>query len=167
MRTQLVYLAGPMSGLTMEECSKWRNEVKERLEAIIQKDGTPLYQCLSPCRGKEYLRGKGPLAKVDTEGLGWGETIVQRDRYDVMRSDVVIFNYLDAHKAGKSSIGTDYEQAWANIASMSMAKPIFSLVILDTSGDNPCDHEFVRRTASLVVPSVDAAVEFLEHVLNA
>lgn len=166
MRTQLVYLAGPMSDLTMEECSIWRDEVKERLEAIIQKDGTPLYQCLSPCRGKDYLKGKGPLAKVDTEGLGWGETIVQRDRYDVMRSDVVLFNYLDAHKAGKSSIGTDYEQAWAHIMSMS-SKPIFSLVILDLESGNPCDHEFVRRTASLVVPDVEAAICYLEHVLNA
>ncbi len=166
MRTQLVYLAGPMSGLTMDECSLWRDEVKEQLEEIIQRDGTPLYHCLSPCRGKAYLKGKGPLAKIDTEGLGWGETIVERDRYDVMRSDVVLFNYLDAHKAGKSSIGTDFEQAWAHLMSMS-TKPIFSLVVLDIENGNPCDHEFVRRTASLVVPDIEAATCFLKHVLNA
>jgi hypothetical protein len=154
-----IYLGGVMSGLSIEECSEWRNQTKERLESLRDNNGNQVYKCLSPCRGKDFLKGKGILARVDKNNDGWGNTILQRDKYDVLRSDIIIFNYLDSNKTGNVSIGTVMEQAWASLNN------IFSIVVIDDN--NIHQHEFLRRTASLIVPTLEDAVSYLENVLNA
>jgi hypothetical protein len=146
-----------MSGLTFEECRGWRLQAKEVLEAGGK------FKTLDPCRGKEYLSGL-MLKKMDEDGQGWGDVIVPRDKYDVTRSDVILFNFLDAPKVKERggegvSIGTIFELAWAREYGK------FSLVVMQPG--NPNDHEFVRKHSSLIVPDLGEAYAYLLDVLNA
>ena len=48
-----IYLAGPISGLTFEGAQDWRTYFSNKIN--------PEIQCLSPLRGKDYLKMRGPL----------------------------------------------------------------------------------------------------------
>ncbi|WLB14772.1 nucleoside 2-deoxyribosyltransferase (plasmid) [Bradyrhizobium elkanii] len=81
-----VYLCGPINGCTDEECKDWREEMKRHFPDAID-----------PMR-RDY-RGK--------EAESYRE-IVELDKIDVERSDVVLVNY------DKPSVGTSMEvyHAW-------------------------------------------------------
>jgi len=154
MRTEFVYLAGPMSGLTYEDALAWRVEATEALRRISASASSVHYHTLDPCRGKEYLTGS-VLAGVDTKDQGWGDIIVPRDKYDVLRSAIVLVNLLPGEKVGKVSIGTMFEIAWAADHGR------YTIVVM-RHGDPVHDHEFVRKNASIVVPNLDAAYECIK-----
>lgn len=137
-----LYLAGPMTGLTLEESAEWRIAAADRLE--------PLYECFSPLRGKSYL--KGQTHKSDgPERAGGDKGIFRRDRWDVRTSDVVLANFVGSTSI---SIGTLFEIAWAN------ALEKFVIVVMEPT--NLHQHAFVRQAASIVVSNMDEAVAFLE-----
>ena len=81
-----VYLCGPINGCTDEECKDWREAMKVRFP-----------QAIDPMR-RDY-RGK--------EAESYRE-IVELDKIDVERADVVLVNY------DKPSVGTSMEvyHAW-------------------------------------------------------
>jgi hypothetical protein len=59
-----VYLAGPITGLTYEGATEWRNVAAEKLDS-------DKIETLSPLRGKNYLLGRGlglPGGHVHREG---------------------------------------------------------------------------------------------------
>lgn len=108
-----VYLAGPITGLTFEGCTDWR-------EFAIRQLADGGIKGLSPMRGKDYLKGLGELpalknAKEDYEYAKYGclassRGIMTRDHFDTTRCDVVLVNFLGAKIV---SIGTVMECAWA------------------------------------------------------
>lgn len=149
MKRQTIYLAGPISGLGYNEVTDWRDAVKARLDG-------PLYHCLSPMRGKEALREiKDFQAAAENKHAIWVHELYERDRYDVMRSDILFVNLLDAKKV---SIGTMFEIAWGYQTGK------FILTIME---DGNCHHHgFVHMASSIIVPTVDRACQYLLRVLN-
>ena len=152
--TQLVYLVGPITGCSYDECTDWRGQVKEDLEA------TGIYHCLTPMRGKEHLHGRKDLPGHIPEHIRkpgcTGHDILSRDFYDCTRADVVFCNLVGATI---TSIGSCFEMAWA------FAEPS-SYSVICVEEDNPHWHDFPLEAAGIVFPSVGEGVEYLVEVLN-
>lgn len=155
IRQQLVYLVGPITGLSYEGCTEWRDAVKEDLEA------TGIYHCLTPMRGKKHLVGHDNLPanvpeRIRRPGCN-GHDILARDYYDCMRSDVIFCNLIGADMA---SIGSCFELAW------SWGNPkSFSVVIMEP--DNPHAHIFPIQAGSVIFPTIEEGVRYMKEVLNA
>ena len=80
-----VYLCGPINGCTDEECTNWRQEMKEHYPSAID----PM---------KRDYRGK--------EAESYRE-IVDLDKRDVRNADIILVNYV------KPSVGTSMEVLFA------------------------------------------------------
>lgn len=141
-----VYLAGPITGLTLDQADDWRISAEEKLRA---RGMTPL----SPLRAEKFLKDYGVL---ETSYLGatpmvTDRGIMTRDHWDVSRCDAVLFNLLGASRV---SIGTMFELAWA----YAYRKPV---VVIMEPEDNPHEHSMVREATDYRVESLDVAIEQL------
>ncbi len=144
-----VYLAGPISGLTYNECNSWREYAIKELEkyGIIG---------VSPLRCKAYLNDGGIISKSDENPLSCDRGIFTRDRWDVMQNcDVLLANLLDAKEV---STGTMFEYAWAD----SIRNPI--ITIMESQG-NVHEHTFVREATGFRVKTLEEAVKIAEAIL--
>jgi hypothetical protein len=156
---QVVYLAGPMSGLPFEVCRAWRDTATAVLQSLRDpRTKEPLYHVLNPLRGHETFVGKVFSAEGGFDDDSAAKVDIRRDRYDVLRSHIVLANLEDAERIGKVSIGTLYEIVWAHEAEK------FIIVVMGKS--NPHCHSFVRDSASLLVPDLDTALRYMSSVLN-
>jgi nucleoside 2-deoxyribosyltransferase len=150
------YLAGPITGLSYHGCTEWRDGAKR----VLEESG--YYKAYSPMRGKEFLKRKRKLKahpqdnihEGDRLGVSSDQAIYRRDKRDVERADVVLFHLGGAETV---SIGTMFELAWAELLGK------FCLVVMENKG-NCHDHAFVTQAASLVVPTLEDAVEYLLEV---
>jgi hypothetical protein len=158
---QKIYCAGPMGHLTAEAASGWRDEATAFLEALRDPiSGKRAYYVLNPLRGRSFLTGMQESKEfpvVDVHGDGWGREVVRRDLYDVLRADVVLFNF-EVEGVKSVSIGSMFELAWAREHTK------FALVVMKDG--NLHDHCFVRDAASFIVPTLSDALEYLATVLN-
>ena len=141
-----VYLAGPMTGLTLEEAEKWRRFAASRLVSD--------YTCFSPLRGKNFLRTRGEMLPDGPAEAYGDQGIFRRDRWDVRRCGVVLA-YLAGAK--QVSIGTVMELAWA------WALGKYVIVVMEKG--NPHDHAFVRQAASVVFGTLTEAVQYMNQTL--
>ena len=140
-----VYLAGPIAGKSWEEATGWRNWFGSKFDNI---------EFLSPLRGKEYLEKETSIqGSYEGKVLSSARGLTTRDRWDCVRADVVIVNFLGAEKV---SIGTVMEIAWADLG----RKPI----ILIMSEDSIHNHPMIRESVGYVVSSLDEAAYVLEHL---
>lgn len=153
MRTDfLVYLAGPITGLSYDGAEDWRRFAKVRLASSGIK-------AVSPLRAKEYLRAvPGALTGTGEEyqHLGVLSTprgVMTRDRYDATRCDALLVNLIGADRV---SIGTVMEIAWADLC----RTPI--VVAIEPRG-NPHEHMMIAEAIGFRVPSIDEAL----HVVRA
>lgn len=89
MNNAMVYLCGPIDGRTDDECNNWRSSVKR----IIGAD-----RCLDPMR-RDGRKRKGEA--------GAAAEIVEADKLDIMRADVVLVYYY------QPSVGTSMEILFA------------------------------------------------------
>lgn len=142
----LVYLCGPITGLDYNAATDWRNKFKNNLVEGIKT--------LSPMRGKDYLLKEKYLA-----ALGYNETVMStargittRDRFDTIRADMIVANFLGAKKA---SIGSMIELGWAD------ANRVPVIVIMEKEG-NVHDHAMVNEIAGFRVETVEEAA----HIVN-
>jgi nucleoside 2-deoxyribosyltransferase len=116
----------------------------------------------SPLRAKAYLKEYGKLEQsYQTKDqplscLSSDRGITHRDRFDVMTSDAVLFNFLGAERV---SIGTCIEVGWAD----AYRKPC---VIVMEPKDNLHDYPMIREIAGWRVPTLDDSVEILDRILN-
>lgn len=154
---ELVYLVGPITGCSYDECTDWRKSVKEDLE------DTGLYKCLTPMRGKQHLQGHTSLPGTIPAHIAkpscTESDIMARDFYDCNRADVLFCNLLGADTA---SIGSCFEMAWG-YANRAMQ---YVVLILDVNNGNPHDHIFPLAAASIIFPTVEEGVTYLKEVLN-
>lgn len=159
-----VYLAGPITGLSFEGATDWRDEVTDLL--------LPNIVGVSPMRGKDYLRGYSSIggSPEDFNAMGQAmstpKAIVTRDRNDVETCDAVIMNLLDATKI---SIGTMIEVGWAD----AYRKPL--ILVIEPEGKqhaggmgvpdtvNPHWHGMVTEIAGYSVTTLEEAA----HVAQA
>ena len=131
---KLVYLCGPISGVDLDSARRWRAE--------FTADLLPGIETLSPMRG-----GTWPdiSAKVITD----------RDRFDTMRSDMIVANFQDATSV---SIGSMIELGWADAKRI----PIVSIM-----GPDSChQHEMVMQIVTWVCHGVHEAADVVNTTLT-
>ena len=150
-----VYLAGPISGLTYDQGQDWRALIASQL----QEKGILGY---SPLRAKAYLKQYGVLEQSyqtkeqPLSCLSSDRGITHRDRWDVMTSDAVLFNFLGAERV---SIGTCIEIGWAD----AFRKPM--VIVMEPTG-NLHDYPMIREVAGWRVPTLEDGVTILDRILN-
>lgn len=148
MNEYLVYLAGPITGVTFEKCTDWREYAKSQFPTNIHG--------LSPMRGKDYISHNGPI-KHDYEGypLSSGKGITARDTFDVSRSDLILVNLLEAKNV---SIGTVLEIGMAHILNKQI------IVVMEKEG-NPHEHAMIKDMAQYLVFNLDEAIKLTSLIL--
>ncbi len=145
-----LYLAGPITSLTYEECTAWRD--------VVSRELTPCgIECYSPLRFKEFLAGKGELLAMGhpTKALSTPRGIMTRDHNDVYTCDAMLVNLLGARIP---SIGTIAEVAW----SFAYKKPC--VVVMEPEG-NPHQHVFITEAAGYIVPTLEEAIHIAKSIL--
>lgn len=153
MTQKLVYLAGPITGLTFKGCTDWREAaIKDLAEAGIKG--------VSPMRCKDYLEHVGEISGHGREyfrmhQLSTPKGIVTRDSFDVHRADVLLINLWDAKIV---SIGTMFEIAWAYWNKT----PIVAVM-----REKGCvhDHMFVHTCISYRHESMEDAIATVKAIL--
>lgn len=156
---QVVYLAGPMSGLPFDKARQWRDEATEFLQRLRDpRTKEPLYHILNPLRGHMDYKGKvfEPAGGFDDDSAA--KVDIRRDRYDVLRSHIILANLTDAVEISKVSVGTVFEIDWA------WEHGKFVIVIM--SRGNPHWHSFIRDAASIILPDLKQALSYMADVLN-
>ena len=149
MSKPLVYLAGPITGLSYGDATDWREKVASKLAAAGIKG-------LSPMRAKDYLKDVKEFT-MDGEAyravniLSSNRGIVTRDRWDATRADAILVNFLGATRV---SIGTVMEIAWGDLARV----PV--VCAMEPAG-NPHDHGMICETI-VRVPTLEEAVFILK-----
>lgn len=148
MKEFLLYCAGPITGVSYGVSTDWREYVASKLPSHIQ--------AVSPMRGKKYLANKKSIKDSYEEyPLSCQKGITCRDRMDVMRSDMILVNFLGATNV---SIGSVMEIAWAD----AWRKPI--VVVMEK--DNLHSHAMIREVSGFIVPSLDEAIVVATAVLS-
>ena len=149
----LVYLAGPITSCSFDECVDWREQFIEQLPPEIIG--------LSPMRGKTYLEGSDEIASSYEESvnplkqvMSCARGIITRDFNDCKRADALVANFVGAKKV---SIGTVMEIAWAK----SFEVPV--ILIIDEN--NVHDHPMIMECAGFKVRTVSMAVDVLKMLL--
>ena len=148
----LVYLAGPISICSYKEATEWREYVISNLPDNIRG--------LDPMRGKTYLAGEVNIdpklqSNIYTESPETrAKGVLTRDRFDVMRSDLIFVNLLGAKRA---SIGTVMEIAWANIWMIP--------VIVVMEEDNIHQHGMLTEAVGFIVDNLDDGIQLIRDIL--
>lgn len=147
------YLVGPIRGLTYADATDWRDFAIQQL--------TPMgYHCYSPMRGKAYLKDKGPLLGDNNTGafeqfpMSSAKGIFRRDILDVTRSDVTLANLVGAEAVSIGSVmeimrAYDHEK--------------YVLTVMEEG--NIHNHPFVVEASSLVVPTLEYALEVMQVLI--
>ena len=147
MENMLVYLCGPISGTTYDECVDWRDEICNRF-----KTSECGIEGITPMRGKSFLKKEKTIKDAyDDNSHCDKHAIFLRDKFDCLRSDIVLANFLGAKNA---SIGSMFELAWAYQAGK------FIVVVLEEK-NNPHIHAFVRESAAQIFHDLDEAVDYI------
>lgn len=144
-----IYLAGPISGCQFGECTDWRKEFSSMMPDSIQ--------CISPMRGKEFLRAQGTIEGdyPDLGPLATSRGIMTRDFFDCTRCDIVLVNFLQS--GDRVSIGTCMEIAWAYMG----RKPL----ILVSKPDNIHNHPMISEATGFRVETLREAANICKTVL--
>ena len=152
-----VYLAGPITGLSYNGATDWRDIAERELESAG-------IRAISPMRGKKYLAHINSLPCIDEElnkmvldlsVLSSGKGITTRDRFDATNCDVLLVNLLGAKIV---SIGTVMEIAWADLK----RTPI--VCAIEPSG-NVHEHAMVMDVIGFRVPSLEEAIRITKAIL--
>jgi hypothetical protein len=139
-----VYLFGPITGLSFGGAQDWRTWMQTQLVGYG-------IDAVSPLRGKEYLARLKSISGHGREYLDLGvlstpAAVLARDKFDVLRADMLVGNFLGADRV---SIGSMFEQAWAHLHH----KPV--AVAVEPEG-NPHDHMFFNQTVGIRVETLEA-----------
>ena len=144
-----VYLAGPITGLSFEGCTDWR-------EYAIKDLSTAGITGLSPMRAKDYLQSESIVGDAyENTVLSSSRGIITRDRWDTTRCDVILVNFLGAERV---SIGTIMELAWADLAR------IPSIVVMEPK-QNEHEHSMVREATGFRVETLEEGLNVAKAIL--
>ena len=144
-----VYLSGPMAGLTYEEGTSWRSYVTDKLQDVAN--------CLSPYRGKEYLKGQVILNQEYPQVMSTPKAITIRDHWDTVNADVVLVNLAEYRNF---SIGTVMEIAWSYHARI----PVVALIPQESEYSK---HPILTQACTYIVQDLDEAIQIVKVLLNA
>ncbi len=146
MRTNLlVYLAGPMTGMPVEQVIGWRQEARRKLSEAG-------FTVLDPSRGLMFLKPEETVKDAyEDETTENKHVVFERDKFDSTRADILVVNLLNSKRI---SIGTMMEVAWANLSGR------FVVVVMEKEG-NPHMHAFVREAASIRFQNTEDAIDYV------
>ena len=149
MSQPTVYLAGPISGLTYDQGTSWRDYATLRLRAKGVR-------CASPLRSKEFLKAEGVISPkaYAVSPLSSQRGIMTRDRFDVMNSTMVLMNLLGATQVSQGSV---MEAGWAD----AFRKPL----VICMEADNIHQHPMILDAAGYVVDDLDLGIAIVASVL--
>ncbi|KWU17917.1 hypothetical protein [Burkholderia cenocepacia] len=143
----LVYLAGPITGLSYGASTDWRGQVGANID--------PQIELLSPMRHKDYLKGETAIAaSYESHVMSCAKGITARDRFDCMRADLILVNFLGAKSI---SAGTVMEIAWGDL----QRTPI----VLVMEKDNIHRHPMITEAAGFIVETLEEAITVVERIL--
>ena len=144
-----VYLSGPITGLSFEGCTDWREYAIRNLDAFH-------IQGVSPMRAKDYLKSEGIVGdSYENTVLSSSRGIITRDRWDTTRCDVILVNLLGAEKV---SIGTVMEIAWADLSRI-------PIILVLESQDNIHEHSMIREATGFRVETLEEGLNVAKAIL--
>jgi nucleoside 2-deoxyribosyltransferase len=148
MSRPVVYLAGPITGLSYDGAVGWREDAEAHLDAY--GIGTA-----DPMRGKSYLSGQDEIKDSYADhAMSTAHAIFKRDRMDCRKCDALLVNFLGAEKV---SIGTVMEIAWAD------ANGIPVVIVMEP--DNLHQHSMVKEAAYVVADTLDEGIQITRRLL--
>lgn len=145
-----LYLGGPIKGGSYEEVNAWRELVSEQLKPydII---------CLSPMRWRSHRKAETEMKDGYPNDVMMSPAGVKaRDKFDVRRSDALLFNLLGAKTV---SIGTCVEYGWGGM----LEKPIITVI---EEKDNPHEHSFILESADYRVTALESGISVAKMLLS-
>ena len=150
---KMIYLAGPITGLTAEEARwGWRATFTALMPQHIHSN--------SPMRGKGFLNSLGVL----TSGKDYPENalctpagIVTRDYNDVKTCDAMVACFLESN--GKMSLGTAAEFGYAH----AWQKPI---IVVGPTDEINIRHIMLERMAGYRVDTLEEAANIVSLLLT-
>jgi nucleoside 2-deoxyribosyltransferase len=146
----IIYLAGPVTGLSYAQVTTWRTEAKRRL--------APDVECADPMRGFEHLQHETQLKHTYIDHpFTTRRGIMMRDYFDVCRSTALLVNMLDAPDVSK---GTIMELAWA----FHLRKPV--VVVMKDEGNLHDGHPMLLETYDFRVPTIDAGIDLARIIVS-
>ena len=143
-----IYLARPISGCDYDEVVSYYRKTS----VILKARG---YEVMHPMVAKNLLRGENRIKPSGyTAPLCTDHAILERDRWMVQRSDVVMMNLLGARRV---SIGCVAELAFGHVYGK------YNVVLMEK--ENLHRHAFVLDMASIIFETEDEALTYL-HALS-
>lgn len=139
-----VYLAGPITGLTMEQSLAWRRRVADALP--------PHIGILDPLRypDEKWVGQRSATdVKVDIRA------IVRRNEFDVRRSDIVFANFEGSFEL---SVGT--------IVEMALGHGWGKGIICCCPETNIHYRPHITQIADIVFENLDPAIQYLRHMVD-
>ncbi len=150
MNYNTIYLAGPITGVTYNGCTEWREMVRDRVPSHVHT--------LSPMRGKQHLKHKEVNGVIDDhyldDTLASVKGINTRDYWDCRSCDLIFVNFIGATRV---SIGTVMEIAWAR----AFNKPV--ICVMDEN--NIHNHSMLNYACGYIVRTLEEGLDVLESVL--
>ena len=144
----IVYLGGPIRSLSYNEAIKWRISADKYFNDVGIK-------CLSPMRGKEYLKGVDKITDSYKDLKGYSSSeIFERDKFDIKRSNILLFNFLN--RKG-SIIGSFFELAWGHLLGK------YCIVVVENDSVY-AKHPFVKESASIMFDNLDEAIYYVGKI---
>ncbi len=145
MKKIVVYLAGPIRGLSFDEAIEWRNKAIDRLAQVD-------IECLSPMRNKELISEVEKITDSYDDIKGYSsKEIFLRDKFDIMNSDILLFNFLNRKV---SIIGSLFELAWGYLMNK------YCVVVVDKDSIY-AKHPFVKESSSIIFNDLEEATEYI------
>lgn len=139
-----VYLCGPITGLSYKGATDWRLHAAE----VLRDAG---FAPLSPMRGKAFLEKETCIQdSYGTEESATKHSIFNRDKFDCVRSEILLMNLAGASAV---SIGSVMELAWSHMSGN------FCVVVMEDG--NPHVHAFVREAAAVIFADLDDALDYI------
>ncbi len=163
MKHHRIYLAGPMTGLTLHAATHgWRAEFQRILvkqsadHAGRYRDAPHMFDLYTPLRGHEYLDGDTVLnGEYKLDALTTQSGMFYRDRNDVRECDVMVACFLEEKG---NSIGTCMEIGWAD----AFQRPL----IMVAHPDSPHrTHPLLRHAACYIVDDLEDAARVCSSIL--
>ena len=144
----IVYLGGPIRSLSYNEAIKWRISADKYFNDVGIK-------CLSPMRGKEYLKEVDKITDSYKDLKGYSSSeIFERDKFDIKRSNILLFNLLN--RKG-SIIGSFFELAWGHLLGK------YCIVVVENDSVY-AKHPFVKESASIMFDNLDEAIYYVGKI---
>ena len=139
----IVYLSGPMIGLTWPEAMGWRRDVSKRLTMLG-------YDVLVPGRTEERA---GTAYKSTPMPPASAADLLKLDALDVRNADILLVNLLQITET-MPLVGSSIEIGIAHALNHTI------LVI----GDKAALHPFIVEAATKVVETVEEALSWMERI---